>query len=99
MLETGRITNTNEYGEPIVNCSDLMELVYQGYDIDKVKVNDERVEKYNSIINDLDYNQLIILDEFINQDDEFLKSTKNKTEKLNINSKFNFILEKFKNFK
>ena len=53
MLETGRITNTNEYGEPIVNCSDLMELVYQGYDIDKVKVNDERVEKYNSIINDL----------------------------------------------
>ena len=52
-----------------------------------------------SIINDLDYNQLIILDEFINQDDEFLKSTKNKTEKLNINSKFNFILEKFKNFK
>ncbi len=53
----------------------------------------------NSIINDLDYNQLIILDEFINQDDEFLKLTKNKTEKLNINSKFNFILEKFKNFK
>ena len=53
----------------------------------------------NSIINDLDYNQLIILDEFINQDDEFLKSTKNKAEKLNINPKFNFILEKFKNFK
>ena len=52
-----------------------------------------------SIINDLDYNQLIILDEFINQDDEFLKLTKNKWEKLNINSKFNFILEKFKNFK
>ena len=52
-----------------------------------------------SIINDLDYNQLIILDEFINQDDEFLKFTKSKWEKLNINSKFNFILEKFKNFK
>ena len=52
-----------------------------------------------SIINDLDYNQLIILDEFINQDDEFLKLTKNKGEKLNINSKFNFIFEKFKNFK
>jgi len=52
-----------------------------------------------SIINDLDYNQLIILDEFINQDDEFLKLTKSKWEKLNINSKFNFILEKFKNFK
>ena len=53
MLETGRITNTNEYGEPIVNCNDLMELVYQGYDIDKVKVNDSRVEKYNTIVEDL----------------------------------------------
>ena len=53
MSEVGRITNTNQYGEPIVNCSDLMELVYQGYDINKVKVNDSRVEKYNSIINEL----------------------------------------------
>ena len=53
MFETGRITNTNQYGEPIVNCNDLMELVYQGYDIDKVKVNDDRVEKYNTIIEEL----------------------------------------------
>lgn len=53
MSDVGRITNTNQYGEPIVNCNDLMELVYQGYDIDKVKVNDDRVEKYNSIIEDL----------------------------------------------
>jgi len=53
MSEAGRITNVNQFGEPIVNCNDLIELVYQGYDIDKVRVNDERVEKYNSIINDL----------------------------------------------
>ena len=53
MSEAGRITNTNEYGEPIVNCNDLIELVYQGYDIDRVKVNDDRVETYNSIIEDL----------------------------------------------
>tara|TARA_B100001057_G_scaffold491080_1_gene580588 strand:+ start:2248 stop:2787 length:540 start_codon:yes stop_codon:yes gene_type:complete len=53
MSDAGRITNTNQYGEPIVNCNDLIELVYQGYDIDKVKVNDDRVEKYNSIIQDL----------------------------------------------
>ena len=53
MSEIGRITNTNQYGEPIVNCNDLIELVYQGYDINKLKVNDSRVEKYNSIINDL----------------------------------------------
>jgi DNA polymerase III alpha subunit len=53
MSEVGRITNTNQYGEPIVNCNDLIELVYQGYDIDKVRVNDDRVEKYNSIIEDL----------------------------------------------
>lgn len=53
MSEAGRITNTNQYGEPIVNCNDLIELVYQGYDISKVKVNDDRVEKYNFIVNDL----------------------------------------------
>ena len=50
MSEAGRITNTNQYGEPIVNCNDLIELVYQGYDISKVKVNDDRVEKYNFIV-------------------------------------------------
>ena len=53
MFDTGRITNTNQYGEPIVNCNDLMELVYQGYDVNKVKVNDDRVEKYNTIIEEL----------------------------------------------
>tara|TARA_B100000989_G_C19517564_1_gene462434 strand:- start:684 stop:1223 length:540 start_codon:yes stop_codon:yes gene_type:complete len=53
MFETGRITNTNQYGEPIVNCNDLMELVYQGYDVSKVKVNDDRVERYNTIIEEL----------------------------------------------
>ena len=53
MSDIGRITNTNQYGEPIVNCSDLMELVYQGYDINKVRVNDERVEKYNSVVEQL----------------------------------------------
>ena len=53
MSEVGRITNTNQYGEPIVNCSDLIELVYQGQTIDKFKVNDSRVEKYNSIIDEL----------------------------------------------
>ena len=53
MFETGRITNTNQYGEPIVNCNDLIELAYQGYDVSKVKVNDDRVEKYNNIIEEL----------------------------------------------
>tara|TARA_B100000941_G_C28493806_1_gene549638 strand:- start:1274 stop:1879 length:606 start_codon:yes stop_codon:yes gene_type:complete len=53
MSEVGRITNTNQYGEPIMNCNDLIELVYQGYDINKVKVNDDRVEKYNTIVEDL----------------------------------------------
>jgi len=53
MSDVGRITNTNQYGEPIVNCSDLIELVYQGYAIDKLKVNDSRVDQYNKVINDL----------------------------------------------
>ena len=51
-----------------------------------------------SIINDLDYNELINLDEFINLDDEFLKSLKNKDTKISIDSKLNFILEKFQNY-
>ena len=51
-----------------------------------------------SIINDLDYDELINLDEFINLDDEFLKSLKNKDSKISIDSKLNFILEKFQNF-
>ena len=51
-----------------------------------------------SIINDLDYDELINLDEFINLDDEFLKSLKNKDSKIRIDSKLNFILEKFQNY-
>ena len=51
-----------------------------------------------SIINDLDYDELINLDEFINLDDEFLKSLKNKDSKISIDSKLNFILEKFQNY-
>ncbi len=50
------------------------------------------------IITDLDYNQLLYLDEFVNYDDEVLKSLKNKEINFNINPKFNFILEKFQNF-
>ena len=51
-----------------------------------------------SIINDLDYDELINLDEFINLDDELLKSLKNKDSKISIDSKLNFILEKFQNY-
>ena len=51
-----------------------------------------------SIINDLDYDELINLDEFINLDDELLKSLKNKDPKISIDSKLNFILEKFQNY-
>ena len=51
-----------------------------------------------SIINDLDYDELINLDEFINLDDEFLKSLKNKDSKISVDSKLNFILEKFQNY-
>ena len=51
-----------------------------------------------SIINDLDYDELIKLDEFINLDDELLKSLKNKDSKISIDSKLNFILEKFQNY-
>jgi DNA polymerase III alpha subunit len=79
MSEVGRITNTNQYGEPIVNCNDLMELVYQGYDIDKVRVNDDRVEKYNSIVKDLaldwpDIKKLNHIDININDYDRALQS-------------------------
>ena len=51
-----------------------------------------------SIINDLDYDELINLDEFINFDDELLKSLKNKDSKISIDSKLNFILEQFQNY-
>tara|TARA_Y100001958_G_C20997414_1_gene382592 strand:- start:43 stop:303 length:261 start_codon:yes stop_codon:yes gene_type:complete len=51
-----------------------------------------------SIINELDINQLILLDEFINYDDELLKSIKVDGEKLNLNPDLNFIIKKFCNF-
>ena len=53
MTDTGRITNINEYGEPVVNCNDLVELVYQGKTIDNLKVNDKRIDLYNNVLSDL----------------------------------------------
>tara|TARA_Y100001937_G_C7125586_1_gene334751 strand:+ start:99 stop:638 length:540 start_codon:yes stop_codon:yes gene_type:complete len=53
MKDIGRITNINEYGEPIVNCNDLVELIYQGKDIDDFKVNDSRIDLYNNVISEL----------------------------------------------
>ena len=52
----------------------------------------------NSIINELDYNQLIQLDKFINFDDEILKSLKNKELKHQINEDLIYILRKFEKF-
>ena len=51
-----------------------------------------------SIINELDYNQLIQLDKFINLDDEILKSLKNKELKHQINEDLIYILQKFEKF-
>ena len=51
-----------------------------------------------SIINELDYNQLIQLDKFINFDDEILKSLKNKELKHQINEDLIYILKKFEKF-
>ena len=51
-----------------------------------------------SIINELDYNQLIQLDKFINLDDEILKSLKNKELKHQINEDLTYILKKFEKF-
>ena len=51
-----------------------------------------------SIINELDYNQLIQLDKFINFDDEILKSLKNKELKHQINEDLTYILQKFEKF-
>ena len=51
-----------------------------------------------TIINDLDINQLKLLDEFVNLDDEVLKSIKNRESKIKINQKLFFIMEKFQNF-
>ena len=51
-----------------------------------------------SIINELDYNQLIQLDKFINLDDEILKSLKNKELKHQIDEDLINILKKFEKF-
>ena len=51
-----------------------------------------------SIINELDYNQLIQLDKFINLDDEILKSLKNRELKHKIDEDLINILQKFKKF-
>jgi len=51
-----------------------------------------------NIIDKLSHDQLIHLDEFVNYDDEVLKSLKNNESDLNINPKLNYILEKFQKF-
>ena len=51
-----------------------------------------------NIIDNLSHDQLIHLDEFVNYDDEVLKSLKNNESDLNINPKLNYILEKFQQF-
>tara|TARA_B100001029_G_C15018633_1_gene429052 strand:+ start:1088 stop:1345 length:258 start_codon:yes stop_codon:yes gene_type:complete len=51
-----------------------------------------------NIINDLDINQLKLLDEFVNLDDEVLKSIKNRESKIEINQELFFIIEKFQSF-
>ena len=51
-----------------------------------------------SIINDLDINQLKLLDEFVNLDDEVLKSIKNKESSIEINQELFFIIKKFQRF-
>ena len=51
-----------------------------------------------SIINELDYNELIHLDKFINLDDEILKSLKNKELKHQIDEDLINILQKFEKF-
>ncbi len=51
-----------------------------------------------SIINDLDFNQLKLLDEFVNLDDEVLKSIKNKESSIEINQELFFIIKKFQTF-
>ena len=51
-----------------------------------------------NIIDKLSHDQLIHLDEFVNYDDEVLKSLKNNESDVNINPKLNYILEKFQKF-
>ena len=51
-----------------------------------------------NIIDNLSHDQLIHLDEFVNYDDEVLKSLKNNESDVNMNPKLNYILEKFQKF-
>ena len=51
-----------------------------------------------TIIDDLDINQLKLLDEFVNLDDEVLKSIKNRESKIEINQELFFIIKKFQTF-
>tara|TARA_Y100000816_G_C25825939_1_gene432068 strand:+ start:394 stop:651 length:258 start_codon:yes stop_codon:yes gene_type:complete len=51
-----------------------------------------------TIIDDLDINQLKLLDEFVNLDDEVLKSIKNRESKIEINQELFFIIKKFQSF-
>ena len=51
-----------------------------------------------TIIDDLDINQLKLLDEFVNLDDEVLKSIKNRESKIEINQELFFIIKKFQRF-
>ena len=51
-----------------------------------------------NIIDNLSHDQLIDLDEFVNYDDEVLKSLKNNESDVNMNPKLNYILEKFQKF-
>ena len=51
-----------------------------------------------TIIDYLDINQLKLLDEFVNLDDEVLKSIKNRESKIEINQELFFIIKKFQSF-
>ncbi len=52
----------------------------------------------STIINDLDIKQLKLLDEFVNLDDEVLKSIKNRESTIEINQELFFIKKKFQSF-
>ena len=51
-----------------------------------------------SIINNLNHEELIKLDKFVNYDDEILKSLKKKESNINIEPDILFLLKKFQKF-
>ena len=51
-----------------------------------------------TLIHDLDINQLKLLDEFVNLDDQVLKSIKNRESNIVINQKLVFFIKKFQSF-